>query len=135
MSRERIKALSEFLEIKEDEIEKSKYDEEALEAEGGEYLVLTDEEADQRTADYIRDTIWAFSASFLVCHMPKGVSQEIIEMAQEKSEDANETLKAMIVDLDHFIDDAIGADGRGHFLNSYDGSEGEQGDYFIYQVN
>ena len=79
-------ALAKFLEIKEEEIEETKHDENELEASGGEYLVLTDDEADQRTADYLRESVWACTPSFLIAHMPEGVSEEIIEMAQEKCE-------------------------------------------------
>ena len=135
MSKERIKALAEFLEIKEDEIEVTRHNENTFDAEGSEYMVLTDDEADQRAADGIRDSVWAFNTSFLVGHMPDGVDEEILKIAQEKCEGANETLKAMIVDLDHFVDDAIASDGRAHFLNTYDGEEHEQGDYFIYRTN
>lgn len=132
---EKQEALAKFLEVKESEVEVTKYDNTIFEAEGGEYLVLTDDEADRKTGDYIRETIWAFNPEFLACHMPEGVNEEIIRLAQEKCEGANETLKAMIVDFDHLVDDAIGCDGRGHFLSSYDGEENEEGDYFIYRVN
>lgn len=131
----RIRALAEYLGIKDNEIEVTRHDENTFDAEGSEYMVLTDDEADQRAADSIRESLWAFNASFLVGHMPDGVNEEIIKMAQEKCEGANETLKAMIVDLDHFVDDAIASDGRAHFLHTYDGEEQEQGEYFIYRTN
>jgi len=134
MKNERIKALSEFLEIKEEEIEAT-YDEETFEAEGNEYLVLTDEEADQRASDYIKETVWAFNSWFLADHMPAGISDEVIKILQEKCEGANEGLKAMIEDIDEFVVDAISADGRGHFMSSYDGEEHEHGNYFIYRTN
>jgi hypothetical protein len=44
---------------------------------------------------------------------------------EAKCEDANETIAALITDIDEFIEDAICADGRGHFLNGYDGEEYE----------
>jgi hypothetical protein len=43
----------------------------------------------------------------------------------------------MIDDLDHFIEDAIRADGRGHFLSRYNGEENEETvggvTYYIYR--
>ena len=139
MSKERIKALSKFLEVEEIEVETINYvpekEDTMFSVDGAEYLVLTDDEADQRAADYIRDTVWSFNASFLLSHMPNGMNEESIKIIQEQCESGNEPLKNMIVDLDHFIDDAISCDGRGHFMSSYDGEENEEGEYFIYRTN
>jgi hypothetical protein len=55
--------------------------------------------------------------------------------AREKCESANDTFLAMIKDKDSFVRDAISADGRGHFLNTYDGEENESGDFLIYRIN
>jgi len=63
------------------------------------------------------------------------ISRGCTKFAQEKCESANEALKAMITDLDEFVEEAIGVDGRGHFLSTYDGAEEEEGEYFIYRVN
>lgn len=41
-------------------------------------------------------------------------------------ENANSLVYAMIEDIDTFIEDAIEADGRGHFISMYDGEEIEQ---------
>jgi hypothetical protein len=51
----------------------------------------------------------------------------------DKCEDANDTIAAMITDMDEFIEDAICADGRGHFMNFYDGEEYESNGFYIYQ--
>ena len=54
-------------------------------------------------------------------------------------EGANEPLTAMIKDFDHFVDDAVSCDGRGHFLAGYDHQENEitfNGiTYYIYRRN
>lgn len=51
-------------------------------------------------------------------------------------ESANSLVKSLIVDLDHFVSDAISADGRGHFLSGYDGVEIElDGDFYAYRTN
>lgn len=41
----------------------------------------------------------------------------------------------MIDDIVAFVNDAIDADGRGHFIALYDGYENEQDGYFIYRQN
>jgi len=129
----KIKALSKYLGEDKDEIEETKWD--TLEFGNQEYLVLTDDEADQRAADYIKESIWTFNSNFLLYYLPEGIDENTIKIIQEKCEDANEPLKNMIVDLDQFVEDAISADGRGHFLAGYDGNEYEQDKYFIYRVN
>tara|TARA_R100000353_G_C6381367_1_gene162012 strand:- start:38 stop:511 length:474 start_codon:yes stop_codon:yes gene_type:complete len=107
------------------------------------YLVYTDEEADEAVREYIEETVWAFTPSFLQAHT--GVSIDTIREMQEKlSEDANEAITAMIKDFDDFVDDAIACDGRGHFLARYDSEEnyasfsneeGKNVTYFIYRVD
>ena len=107
------------------------------------YLVYTDEEADEAVREYIEETVWAFTPSFLQAHT--GVSIDIIREMQEKmSPSANKAITAMIKDFDDFVDDAIACDGRGHFLARYDGEEnyasfsneeGKNVTYFIYRVD
>lgn len=103
-----------------------------------EYLVLTDEEADERAKEYILDSAWAFRYEFLCGH-----SEAIAEIPQKEYEDMagrlcesfNKAVLAMIEDKEHFVRDAISCDGRGHFLSQYDGEENEEGEYFIYRIN
>jgi hypothetical protein len=60
-------------------------------------------------------------------------------MQSELCEDANELVKAVIRDIDHFVKDAILSDGRGHFLSGYDGEENEiehkKVMFYIYRTN
>jgi hypothetical protein len=89
-------------------------------------LVLSDSEADEKAAEYIKDTVWAFRPEFLAAH--SSLDAETIGIIQgAKYEDANAPLLRTISDVEHFIDDAVSADGRGHFLSGYDGEENEQG--------
>lgn len=118
-----------------DDITESSYDDCLLEIGSNEFLVLTDDEADQKTADYIRESICFFNSDFIAYHTVLD-SEAIQAICKDKYEDINPALIALIGDgMQDFIDDAIGADGRGHFLSSYDGNEIEIGEYFIYQVN
>ena len=105
------------------------------------YMVLTDEEADEKAAEYIKESLWAFNADFIIQHskLPYEAKEMIESHQREKCESANETIEALIDDMDEFISDAISADGRGHFLNTYDGYENEEtveGDtFYIYRMN
>lgn len=106
--------------------------------EYGEYLVLTDEEAEERAKEYILDSVWAFHPEWLASHS-SSADAEVFQLLQEKCEDANDAILKLIDDVDHFVNDSILADGRGHFISNYDGEEHEHKYkdtwYYIYQVN
>ena len=101
---------------------------------GNEYAVaVNEEEANAAAGQYIKDSICYFNPSFLAEH--SDVPEEVFEFLADKDFFNNEAYKSMIYDVDDFIDDAIDADGRGHFLNSYNGKEYKIGEYFLYQVD
>jgi hypothetical protein len=108
---------------------------------GEQYAVGTDSEADEACKEYIKDTAWAFRSSFICeyCNLPQELAEALEAMQSEKCEDANETILALIRKtdggLDGFVEDAVSADGRGHFLSSYDGEENERDGFFIYRIN
>jgi phage terminase Nu1 subunit (DNA packaging protein) len=142
--RKRMQALADYLAIEpdpiegetlEDYIEQSAYDSEEFEAEGNTYLVLTDAEADDRAKYNVADSLWAFNADYLTDYIP--LPANIISLIQrEMSEDCNEAFKELLGDkLDSFIDDAISADGRAHFMNTYDDQENTSSEYLIYRTN
>lgn len=139
-----IAALAVHLEIPEDDIEvqgwsdRTQYDAGGL----GEFLILTDQEADSAVREYVRDSVWAFNASFLASETD--LPEAAFKALQSQYEDANEPILAMVeqtVDggLDAFADEAVSADGRGHFLAQYDGQEVEldtpAGRVYAYRVN
>jgi hypothetical protein len=101
------------------------YDE--LDFDGQEWVLCTYEEAEKRAKDYILDSVWAFNASFLASH--SGIDSDIIAavQAKDKCESNNDMLLRLIKDKGHFVNDAIGCDGLGHFLNTYDGECQELG--------
>jgi len=121
------KALADFLGCEADDVFEATYGDETFEAEGGEYLVLTDEEADDAARERISESLWAFNASFIVAHadLPSEAEEMIRGFQEAKCEGANDTIRGMIKDLDHFVNDAVACDGRGHFLAGYDGEENE----------
>jgi len=101
------------------------------------YLVYTDEEANDAVRENIEEMVWAFTPSFLSTHT--GVDVYVFESLVDNCEANNDSYKAMIKDFDHFVDDAVSSDGRGHFLAQYDHEENEitfNGiTYYIYRRN
>ena len=109
--------------------------------DGFEYLVLTDGEANEAAAAYIADSLWAFNAEFILeaCGLDSGsnVARSLRQIQKDSCEGCNDFIYALVdrtCGIDEFTEEAILADGRGHFLSSYDGEEGEQGEYFIYRI-
>lgn len=99
---------------------------EVCEFDNDDYYVLTDDEADEKTKEYIQESVWAFTPSFLASET--NVPQEMFEALQAngKCESNNDVILNCIDDIDEFVKAAISADGRGHFLSSYDGCESEE---------
>ena len=98
-----------------------------------EYMVLTEDEADDKVKEYIKETVWAFNPTFIADH--SFIDQIVIEKLQEACESANEALLKLIKNFDDFVEDAVRCDGRGHFLAGYDHNENEQGDFYLYRTN
>jgi len=102
-----------------------------------EYAIGTDSEADAAVAENIKDSIWAFNASFLASFT--GLPEEMFSGMQDKCEGANDAFLTCVEraegGLDAFISEAVSADGRGHFLSGYDGEENEEGEFYIYRTN
>lgn len=106
------------------------------------YMVLTDEEADEKAKEYITETLWAFNPGFLADMTDFDI--EIFKAIRDngKCEDNNDVLFNTIkktCGIDTFVEAAIQADGRGHFMSSYDGNEYEEeinGEtFYIYRLN
>jgi hypothetical protein len=106
------------------------------------YLILTDKEADKAVKEYIKDSVWAFSSAFL--SRLTGLNIDVFEAIQSnnKCEDDNEVILKLVnkfSSLNKLTKEAISADGRGHFLSSYDGHETEimiRGKmFFVYKIN
>lgn len=147
MTNEKINTLATFLNVEANEIETSSWDDDILTYGQQEYLVLTDEEAEEKAKEEILQSLWAFNTDFIIQHCKNFEKMDIYEIetaekslryAQENCcENANGLVYALIDDIDEFINDAIMADGRGHFLSFYfyDGRENEENNLYIYRVN
>lgn len=112
---------------------------------GNEYKVFTDGEADEAAKNEIVNSLWAFNAKFILEHTEfyntaynhecKEFTEALQQLQSKLCESANALVKALIVDLEEFAEDAIDKDGRGHFISFYDGEEYESGDFYIYRTN
>lgn len=126
----RIKALAESISEDPEDIEDE--GDNRFSVGNREYLVLTDEEANEEAQGYIEQSLWAFNADFLVSYMnlPWEAEEMLSNFSETKCEDANDTFLALLGGSDsdqfaRFVRHVIYADGRGHFMNSYDGNEDE----------
>jgi hypothetical protein len=113
-----------------------------------EFAIGTDSEADSACEQCVSDSLWAFNASFILseCGLPNSLEEAIQAWQEKECEGANEGLLALVektCGLDKFTRAAISADGRGHFLSSYDGNENdevvtygtERETFYIYRTN
>ena len=134
-----VRALCEYLETSPDSLSRESHDNYGLavySCGSREYAIGTDEEATDAARANIKDSVWAFNASFLsgFCDLP----EEVFEAMQGKCEGANDAFLSLVEKsgkFEDFADEAISADGRGHFMSSYDGNENEQGEFLIYRIN
>ena len=136
---DRARALATFCDIEPEDVKADDYAPHCFKAAGHDWLVLTEEEADNATGEYIQESVWAFNADFIADHanLPREAVDMIKGFQEAKSESANEVIASLIERGDGmkaFIEDAISADGRGHFLATYDGNENEEGDFLLYRV-
>lgn len=127
-----IRALCEACECEPDDLSEETHDLYGLRTYAGpggrSYSIGTDAEADAAILEYVRDSVWAFNADFIVeqCDLPYELSECLSGYAADKCESANEALLALVercTTLESFAKAAAQADGRGHFLSGYDGEE------------
>lgn len=96
-----------------------------IEIDGVEYAFAPDDAAaDLACAEYIEQSLWAFNSDFLAGETD--LPSEVFEILARQCEAGNDAILKIVertCSLDSLVESAIGADGRGHFLNSYDGCE------------
>ena len=127
----KIDVLASELNISTDMIKQSDYDQALFEtAEGEEYLILTQEEKNQRLRDTIKNDLWAFNANFILDFSDIPLDDAILTAIKEMQEKLCESCQPImyrLIDgdnrLDEFVEDAVDASGAGNFLNRYDGEE------------
>jgi hypothetical protein len=137
------KALAAALECEPEELTLARFDHYGLtvfELGNQEYAIGTDEEADEAVDENIRQSVWAFNPSFILgeCGLPFELEDAFRAYQEKECEGANDALLALVekcAGFDKFALHAVQADGRGHFLSSYDGQEREAGEMFWYRIN
>lgn len=124
----KIETLAKFLDIDFDDAENY--------FDNGDYLILTDDEANEQAKEYIEQSLWAFNADFLadMTDLPS----EVFEIMQKQCESSNDAVLKLVektCGLDKLAETAISMDGRGHFISSYDCEENELNNLYIYRIN
>ena len=100
-----------------------------------EYLVFTDDEADDFVKERITDDIWLFNASTIAQFIKIIPAPGIKAMQDALGNECATILVELIGDrMDEFIYECTSTDGRGHFISGYDGEEYEQNGFFIYKM-
>lgn len=100
---------------------------------GVDYAVADGEgEADGAVREAIRSSIPYFTVKFLSEH--SNHSERLFEVLSKSMVEDVELYMSLINNFDEFVEDAVGSDGRGHFLSSYDGEEVEVGGYYLYRL-
>ena len=136
----RINCLARHLDIKEEDI-KINYFDEGYDFQVGEkqFKILTNKESDKACKEHLKESLWACSSWFLSKHTNHKIDEEVFKKLQSLCEDSNDSIYKLIDNFDELVEDAIGIDGRGHFLSSYDGHENYEewnGEFFyIYRTN
>ena len=88
------------------------------------WLVLTDEEADEQVFEQVIQMLWAFNSFFLAGET--GLDEDVFKALQKEDVSCNDTIRNLIdstCGIDEFVMAASDLEGRGHFLNQYDGEE------------
>ena len=105
--------------------------------DGGEYAIASNEqEADEAAYKEIEDVLWAFRDTFLADMT--GLPVELFTFLANNDCQDNNIYRQLIeskTTIKNFVDEAIAADGRGHFLSYYDSKELQIGEYLIYRQN
>lgn len=139
----KIKALAQHLGCNKSEIVQSIYNENSYEYGSQEYLVLTDDEADEALVENVKESLWAFNPDFLGSWLkcPSKAVKAIQDNDQCESNNKVflDWLDDVGEDIESLAEQAGREDGRGHFLSSYDGQETEETvereTYYIYRQN
>lgn len=111
-----------------------------IEIDGVQYAIaFDDDEADKAATENIEQSVWAFTPEFIA--VATGLPVEIFECVAKSGmcESSNDAILACIEQtcgIESFAQDAICCDGRGHFLNCWDGEEIEltNSNAYAYQV-
>lgn len=144
----KVMALAEYFDIDPERISKEYKNSDSLYRncmyviDGENRFYLADEkEADDLAKEIILEDIWSFKPDFIREHsrvLREGGDRAINalkNMQESMCESCSPLVRAMIDDLDLFVEDVIKTDGRGHFISMYDGKEHKQNGINIYFID
>lgn len=112
----------------------------AISSGNSEWVVFSDRDADRSVYEFIKESLWSFRPKF-ISEMTGYDNDEVITLLTENEFEDGKLIEIVehSCGLDNFVNEAIKADGRGHFLSTYDGQETEirvNGEYYyVYRVN
>lgn len=141
-----IQHLREVEHLSEDELELIDIDQTAtpFDANGGTYIIYTDEQADAECHQRITDNLCAVGSQILAefTHLPKEAFSAIISRSPKMSTaDANDVIIALIKGVDKELTDltqkVIGLETRGSYLATYDHEEyplDHPADLYLYRI-
>ena len=102
-------------------IKNSLYKENLFEHENSDYLVLSNEEADEETRKQITDTLWSLDALLIKQYIKTDISTETIEHIQaEMCPNCIHLLLALMENVDLFYKEIGKKFGRNYFIAFHD---------------
>lgn len=117
-------ALVRMFELSENDLEDISIDGVRVTVQGTDYTAGNEEEMTEAVTEDIKQTLWAFNSSFLANQTD--LPEEVFTALQPQCENANDAIEKLIdrsCGMESFVESAVSEDGRGHFLNRYDGTE------------
>lgn len=134
----RKESLATFLNANIENINCTDEKEKIFSIDDGEYLVLTFDEAFEKTEEAIKEALCYSNPEFIYLHSTLYGTDttenclDTIRAIQDKKDPS--LVENIIKGMSSFIEDAIEIDGMGLYLAYYDCKENEQGKYLIYRV-
>ena len=99
------------------------------------FRVYNEAEANNAVNDEILNSSWMINPLFIKEHTFGKIKKETIAKLQKKLlNEANGFIRAIINDIDVFMDDYISSEGQGSILATKDGVENEQDGFYIYRI-
>jgi len=99
------------------------------------FRIYDEAEANDAVNDEILNSLWMINPLFIKAHTFGKIKKETIAKLQKKLlNEANGFIRAIINDIDVFIDDYISSEGQGSILATKDGVENEQDGFYIYRI-
>ena len=134
----RKESLATFLNASIEDIDCTDEMEKIFSIDNEEYLVLTFDEAWEKTKDAIKELLCDSNPEFIYLHSTLYGTDttenclDTIRAIQDKKDPS--LVENIIKNMSSYIEDAIEIDGMGFYLASYDCKENEQGKYQIYRI-